>query len=330
MAVEKEEEKLFSDLQARGFAGRMVSIARLRELEEEINDRYQKGMFDQEFYQDRLMRFEFSIPPAELPEAKSILIAAMPSTEAGAVFHWNGETKTLIMPPTYVGYYGLPAKVEAEINKFLAPTGYRVAKTMRIPLKLLAVRSGLAEYGRNNITYIPGLGSFHHLFALFSNIPCTQDGWRGEKMLGRCKDCRACVIKCPTGAIVEDRFLIHAVRCLVFHNEKPGDVPFAAWIDPTSHNSLIGCMICQRYCPENRGIKDGIKIMAEFSHEETALLFQDFMRDALTPGQAQGDTALNTSLLPAMTLEKLELLGLADSLGILRRNLGVLLNTKNG
>jgi len=47
MAVEKAEEKLFSDLQARGFASRMVSIQRLRELEEEINDRRRKGMFDQ-------------------------------------------------------------------------------------------------------------------------------------------------------------------------------------------------------------------------------------------------------------------------------------------
>jgi len=279
MAVEKAEEKLFSDLQARGFASRMVSIQRLRELEEEINDRRRKGMFDQEFYRERLTRFEFKIPPAELPDAKSIVIVAMPSTEAGVIFHWNGESKTLIMPPTYVGYYGLPAKVEAEINEFLAPTGYRVAKTMRIPLKLLAVRSGLAEYGRNNITYIPSMGSFHHLFALYSNIPCGQDEWRETKMLERCKNCRACIIKCPTGAIVEDRFLIHAERCLVFHNEKPGDVPFAAWIDPASHNSLIGCMICQRYCPENRGVKDRIKIMAEFSREETSLLLRDSMRD---------------------------------------------------
>ena len=286
-------------------------------------------MFDEEFYHERLTRFEFIIPPVEMPDAKSIIIVAMPSTEAGAVFHWNGESKTLIMPPTYVGYYGLPAKVEAEINEFLAPTGYRVAKTMRIPLKLLAVRSGLAEYGRNNITYIPGMGSFHHLFALYSNAPCTQDGWREKKMLERCKNCRACIIKCPTGAIVEDRFLIHAERCLVFHNEKPGDVPFAAWIDPAWHNSLIGCTICQRYCPENREVKDRIRIMAEFSHEETARLLDGSASDALALRQAQGDASLSASLLPAATIEKLELLGLADSLGILRRNLGVLLNARD-
>ena len=144
VAVEKAEEKLFSDLQARGFAGCMVSIERLRELEEEINDRYRKDMFDEEFYQERLTRFDFKIPPSEMLDAKSIIIVAMPSMEAGVIFHWNGESKTLIMPPTYVGYYGLPAKVEAEVNELLTPIGYRVAKTMRIPLKLLAVRSGLA------------------------------------------------------------------------------------------------------------------------------------------------------------------------------------------
>lgn len=66
--------------------------------------------------------------------------------------------------------------------------------------------------------------------------------------------------------------------------------------------------------------------MAEFSREETTLLLHDPMRDALTLEQAQDDASLSTSLLPAATIEKLELLGLADSLGILRRNLGVLLN----
>jgi len=70
--------------------------------------------------------------------------------------------------------------------------------------------------------------------------------------------------------------------------------------------------------------------MAEFSREETSLLLRDSMRDALTLGRAQGDASLSTSLLPAATLEKLELLGLTDSLGILRRNLGVLLSAKNG
>ena len=203
-----------------------------------------------------------------------------------------------------------PREVESQVNEILSETGYRAAISMNIPLKLLAVRSGLAEYGRNNITYIPGMGSFHHLFGLFSDMPCEQDGWCKEKMLERCENCRACIIQCPTGAIRDDRFLIHAERCLVFHNEKPGDVPFAAWIDPASHNSLIGCMICQKYCPENRKVRDRMEVRVEFSQEETALLLHGSARD----------------LLPAATIGKLELLRFSDSLDKLQRNLGVLLN----
>lgn len=307
MSIENVKDYLFSELRSYGFDARMVTIQRLQELEGEMEGRHQE--FAPEFYQERITRLQFNIPPLEMPEAKSIIIVAMPSMQAGAVFHWNSETKTLIVPPTYPGYYELPEKVEREVNELLASTGYRVVTTMRIPLKLLAVRSGLATYGRNNITYIPGMGSFHHLFALFSDIPCEEDGWREPKTLERCKNCRACILKCPTGAIGGDRFLIHAEKCLVFHNEKPGNIPFPEWIDPTSHNSLIGCMTCQRYCPEDRKVKDRMKILTEFSDEETSLLLH-------------GSTA---DLLPAPTIEKLRLLGLADSSDVLPRNLSVLL-----
>jgi epoxyqueuosine reductase len=187
--------------------------------------------------------------------------------------------------------------------------GYRAKKTLRLPIKPLAVHSGLAEYGRNNITYVEGMGSFHHLFAFYSDLPCEQDEWHEMKMLKRCENCRACIIKCPTGAIGEDRFLLHAERCLSFFNEKPANVPFPAWIDPSWHNSIYGCMICQRYCPEDKKFKDWVETRAEFSQEETALLLSD-----------------SSGALPAAIMEKLDQLELVESLDVLPRNLGVLLN----
>jgi epoxyqueuosine reductase len=36
-----------------------------------------------------------------------------------------------------------------------------------LPLKSLAVRSGLAAYGRNNVCYVPGMGSFLELVGLY-------------------------------------------------------------------------------------------------------------------------------------------------------------------
>ncbi|HLO31403.1 MAG TPA: 4Fe-4S double cluster binding domain-containing protein, partial [Anaerolineales bacterium] len=248
--------------------------------------------------------------PIDMPEAKSIIIVAIPSPQIGVLFHWNGESKTLILPPTYVGYSTLPVKMEILVNEVLNPMGYRAMKTLNLPIKPLAVHSRLAEYGRNNITYVEGMGSFHHLFTFYSDMPCEQDDWREMKMLERCAHCRACIIKCPTGAIGEDRFLLRAERCLSFHNEKLADVPFPAWIDSSWHNSIYGCMLCQRYCPEDKKFKDWVETRAEFSLEETALLLGHSSNDSLS----------------AAIMEKLDRLELIESLDVLPRNLGVLLN----
>lgn len=311
MKSENAKEVLFSGLRARCYQARVVSIQRLHDLEEDIKSRRDKGMFDAEFFQERLTRFNFD-PPADMPDARSIIVIARPSPQTGVVFNWNGESKTLILPPTYVGYTALPPQIESSVNEILNPIGYCAQKTLKLPIKPLAVHSGLAKYGRNNITYVEGMGSFHHLFAFYSDLPCEQEEWHELQMLKRCENCRACIIKCPTGAVNEDRFLLHAERCLTFFNEKSANIPFPAWIDPSWHNSIFGCMICQRYCPEDKKFKDWVETLAEFSHEETALLLN---------GSTRTD-------LPAATIEKLDLLELTDSLDVLPRNLGVFFNTE--
>ena len=118
----------------------------------------------------------------------------------------------------------------AILAEVLESGGYRAAKAV-LPKKLLAVRSGLAAYGKNNITYVPGMGSFHGLVAVFSDLPAPEGTWRDAEMMEACHKCAACRRHCPTGAIDADRFLLRAERCLTFHNEKPVDVPFPGWID---------------------------------------------------------------------------------------------------
>ena len=66
MNHETAREILFSAMQARGFAGHIVPIQRLRELEEEIYGRRRKGMFDVDFYNERLTHFDFN-PPENMP-----------------------------------------------------------------------------------------------------------------------------------------------------------------------------------------------------------------------------------------------------------------------
>ncbi|MBN1247392.1 MAG: epoxyqueuosine reductase [Anaerolineae bacterium] len=294
-------------LDEQGCQGRVVPVHHLRDLQEEIEGRYRQGLFDDEFYQERLAGFKFS-PPDDLPEARSLIVVAVPQPQIRFTFAWNGEALPLVVPPTYLHWKETDQQVEDLAAGILDAQGYRVVQAA-LPEKLLAVHSGLAVYGKNNVTYVAGLGSFHRPVALFSDLPCPEDAWQEARMMEHCQKCQACIRACPTGAITAERFLIHAERCLTFRNEKPGSVPFPAWVDPAWHNCLVGCMICQRVCPENKEFLGWIKEGAEFSAEETTLLLKGVPPDEL----------------PDALMEKLARWDLVDLLDIIPRNMGVFL-----
>jgi epoxyqueuosine reductase len=156
------------------------------------------------------------------------------------------------------------------------------------------------------------MGSFLQLVAVYSDLPCTEDNWREAQMMEKCEKCQACRLNCPTGAISSDRFLLRAERCIVFHGEKKGNIPFPAWMNPSWHNCLYGCLRCQKVCPEDKNLLQWIEEKEEFSEEETALLLRGMSRDQL----------------PVTTVTKLEHLDLIESLDSLPRNLGIFFKEK--
>jgi epoxyqueuosine reductase len=78
-----------------------------------------------------------------------------------------------MIPPTYAS--SIDQKVIATLDQFLSSNSYHL-KAVRLPEKLLAVRSGLAQYGKNNISYIPDVGSFYRTVVFVSNVPCESVG----------------------------------------------------------------------------------------------------------------------------------------------------------
>jgi epoxyqueuosine reductase len=307
ITLDTYSDAILLSLVEHGYQGRIVTIRHLSELREEIEERFNEGLFDEEFYRSRLAFFDFDVPEI-LPHAQSIIVVAVPRPQAQATFTFEGKKKALILPPTYVAYQQTTNRVAEFLRGIFKEKGYRIAET-RLPLKLLAVRSRLAEYGMNNITYVSGRGSFFQLTAFYSDLPCREDTWRQAQMMKQCETCQACRRSCPTGAVSSDRFLLHAERCISYHNEKKGDIPFPAWIDPSWHNCLYGCLHCQRVCPEDRPFLNWIGEKEEFTEEETELLIRG--------------RSLNR--LPSLTLEKLKNLDLSDtdSLDSLPRNLRV-------
>jgi epoxyqueuosine reductase len=292
-------------LREHGFQTRIVSVSHLQQLQREIESLRSHALLDSQFYQDRLARLNFQIPEG-LPNAQSLIVVAVPRPQTRAIFIWNGQRRPLILPPTYTAYDATAEQVGNLLAEILGEEGYKSTGT-ELPLKLLAARSGLGQYGRNNICYVSGLGSFLQLVAVYSDMPCEEDSWQEATMMKSCEECELCRRACPTGAIPSDRFLLRAERCIPYHNEKKGDIQFPKWMDPSWHNCIVGCMRCQRVCPENKEFVQWTGEEEEFSEKETALLVEGVPQDKL----------------PSTTLKKLKRLSLVDYLDSLPRNMGI-------
>jgi epoxyqueuosine reductase len=137
-----------------------------------------------------------------------------------------------------------------------------------------------------------------------------EDSWQEATLMKSCENCHLCQRACPTGAIPHDRFLLRAERCISYQNEKKGEVKFPEWIDVSWHNCIVGCMTCQRACPQNREFLQWIEDEEEFSEEETGLLMNNASLEKMS------DTLIR----------KLQRLSLLDYLDSLPRNLGVFFN----
>ena len=308
MSENKIIENFYQILESKGYKGTIITAKYIPDLQNSVKKFNDEGLLDPEFYSEYKKYFEFE-PKADFGEIKSLFTIAMPQPQYKIVFTWKNKEVPLIIPPTYLHGRASINENQAFLTDLLKPSGYSV-EYARLPQKTLAVRVGLAEYGKNNITYVKGMGSFHRLFTYYSDLPYEQADWRELSMMDFCKECSACIRACPTGAISNDRFLLHVERCLTFHNEHSADVPFPDWIDPSWHNCLVGCMHCQKVCPANKKVINWIEPGPTFSEEETKLL-------------VGGTTVEN---LPDETRSKVKEHNLDYYLFVYPRNLGVILD----
>ncbi len=240
--------------------------------------------------------------------ARTVLVAAVPSSITRLVFHHGGKARAVLAPPTYQDYVKRPPEIESLLNAALAEAGFRVKTEEGLPAKLLAVRSGLAEYAQNNIAYVPGMGSFHYLCTFLSDAPC-EDGWRESRRMAMCDGCTRCAGNCPTGALTADRRIIDVDRCVTWHNERPSSTPFPEWLDAGAHNSLIGCLRCQAVCPANKEQMSKLDRPLEFDEAETTLLLEGAPLESL----------------PEPLMEKLKLTCVNEYYHVVARNLKALL-----
>ncbi len=269
----------------------LVDVHRLADLEKDIAEQRERGSFDPQFFEKELSRLSFR-PPREMENAKSMFLVAYPQPIVRVPFHHGGETILAAIPPHYdFTVESTPLEI---INSVIGPKGYSARQFPALPpLKLLAVRCGLAEYGRNNIAYTKEFGSFHRLVLYYSDLPAEDDQWGPVKLMERCGNCRTCAAACPTKAIDPERFVLRAERCVTLFNESPADFP--SWFDPSFVRALIGCLSCQEKCPANARVKGNVVTAEEFDSEETELLLGRPGLEAL-PEKTRGKLAALLSL----------------------------------
>lgn len=286
-----------------GWQERIVSVEHISILQKEIEEHRLNGRLDEVLYADYLARFDFGILHA-FPNMKSVIIVTAMQSRTRVTFKWKGKTQACIIPPTY--YLATDDQIRESLESILIPEGYCLKK-IRLPEKLLAVHSGLAKYGKNNLTYVPGMGSFHRPAVFATDMACSEDDWGELTQLKACRNCIACMDACPTGTLASDRFLAHAERCITFYNEHPPEFP--EWLDPAWHNCWVGCMLCQNVCPMNQKFLNQIDDGEAFSEKET-----DYLLKGMPPYK-----------LPKPLAEKIEKLGLTEYAAVLGRNLKAIL-----
>lgn len=286
---------------AHGDRLKIIPIERLKELKEIVrNFKIQEKLNNfQNWIVDELYQFEV---PEQGFKVNSILIIAIPHPFCAKVdFYKEGKKRT------FLSLVRSDFKAtEGYVHGYAKENGYTVREAKNLPLKRLAVHSGLAKYGRNNITYIQGLGSNFSYVAYFSDMVCGEDTWGEVKNAKACQKCKLCVKSCPTGAILRERFLIDNQKCLSCLNEAPGRFP--AWLPAKVHHTLYDCLICQRVCPMNDQQVDQVVESISFTEEETDLLLAGKRIETFSEDMKA----------------KIRLLGMGDWYGAIPRNLRVL------
>lgn len=111
----------------------------------------------------------------------------------------------------------------------------------------IAEKAGLGFIGKNSLIIHPRAGSWFFLGELYTNLALPVDP---PFVKQGCGPCTACIVECPTQAIVGNA-IVDARRCISYLTiEYAGSIPheFRAKMG----NRIYGCDDCQLVCPWNK------------------------------------------------------------------------------
>ena len=296
------QHPLLAEVERHGNRAVVIPASRLSDSRKEITQWLDCADLPADAKREILANYNFELPRLNF-EIKSIILVACPfPAYANVEFVWN-EKRIQLQSIVSADLQG----GERYLRRFARVHGFNLEAADALPVKRLAVCSGLAVFGKNNITYVEDMGSFLYYLIFFSDLEPVHLAWHPVRQAEPCAHCPICCNSCETRAIRPDRFLLDTPRCLCFINESPE--PFPDWLPLSVHHLVYDCLKCQLPCPMNRKYVGNVDGPIKFDAEETSLVLA---------GGALSD-------LPPALYEKVNYLGFSQWWPAIPRNLKMML-----
>lgn len=291
---------------------RILPVGRFPALQSEYDTaRNNSQLGRHKLYLDQIAPLNFK-GPVDFPNAKSVVVIAAYSKNMYSNFQLDGNSYRILIPFQYYSDDLNADKLKGIIqNEIIKNPRARVTDvSSKVPLKLLAARSGLGRYARNGLVFVDGMGSYNVLHAFLTDHSFAEDHWTNLQILDECNRCHACERTCPTRCISRWNYSVNIDKCLTLYNENSGEFP--NYILGSMHHALMGCMQCKSPCPANEGIAELSGKLEDVSEEETRKILSGTSDDALLRSLQR-------------KLRQFRAAASKDQFPILKRNLSVLI-----
>ncbi|MDR0916283.1 MAG: hypothetical protein LBN02_03745 [Oscillospiraceae bacterium] len=280
---------------SRGIPIRVIPVSRLAELRDST-DTFRASRTLPPTSERFLSITSYDVP--ELPFAAQSLIIAVTKSYSYAELIFRKNARDYRVYSAMVNPYDT-TETDNYITQAAESAGYHAVKAAGwLPMKMLGVSSGLAVYGRNNVTYTPEFGSFFLYSAYFSDMPPENGEWRGFTTAPQCASCGDCLRRCPTGALTEGEYLVDVSRCYSMLSTNAGEFP--EFVPQSAHHTVMRCLKCTYSCQLNR---DAVKYALPpeyFDEDETAFVLSGASYDTAADALQRKAKLFGLSMFPTI------------------------------